>query len=472
MRYAGRALPGLVVATVGLAACSDSPSSPGGAAPAPVPQLAKAAPAQPTHPAGATFVSGNLSGEGNAVCSDVAVNPGGKPWSGQKFDPPVNSTVAGYKFTLSGDGKYLTFAPTGAPTTLAILAVVVKGGPNTYVYTNPAAGTQMQSPVSGGGNVPGISHYVVCFGQASTTITATKSATGSRKPIYEWTLEKKIDGIWDEDALGHMIPYGTVAPDRQSGSLYLGGFHINPKTGLPDPLLPDIKWVEYRLTATRKFAPSSGGVSGSVCVTNNGSLATQGLKIVDQVQYSVGGGPFQNAGAATQISVGANPVLDPGESHCYPYELPAPSVDGATYRNTATVTITNHAGAIGSDHGPTVNASFTLPSTPSGGPAVNETAVVTEDMVAECNTLYFTHGIGCAMPEPHHPMPGLGADHKETWTISGPTWTTHFFVDLVNFKMICTGERTLTNVATLKPSDGALITSNPVVIRITRAPCL
>jgi hypothetical protein len=459
-------LPGLVVATVGLAACSDSPSSPAGVAPSPVPLLAKAPTTQST-PVGATFISGNLAGEGNAVCSNVVVNPGGKSWSGQKLDPPVNSTVAGYQFTLSGGGKYLTFTPTGAPTALAIFAVVVKGGSNTYVYTNPAAGTQMQSPAGGGGNVPEISHYVVCFGQASTTITATKTATGSRKPIYEWTLEKKLDGIWDKDALGHMIPYGTIAPDRQSGSLYLGGFTNN------NPALADIKWVEYRLTATRKFGPSSGGVSGTVCVTNAGSLATQGLKIVDQVQYSVGGGPFQNAGAATQLSVAANPVLDPGESHCYPYDLPAPSVDGATYRNTATVTITNHAGAIGSDHGPTVNASFTLPSTPSGGPAVNETAIVTEDMQPQCTALYFNDKIACAMPNPTDPMPGLGSqDHKETWNITGPTWTTHFFVDLVNFQMVCTGERTLTNVATLQPSNGALITSNPVVIKITRAPCL
>jgi hypothetical protein len=75
-------------------------------------------------------------------------------------------------------------------------------------------------------------------------------------------------------------------------------------------------------------------------------------------------------------------------------------------------------------------------------------------------------------------MPGLGADHIQVWTdITGPVWTTRFFVDFVNFEkfnnIACGKDRvtTLVNTATLKPSDAALITSNPVVITHTRGPC-
>ncbi len=129
------------------------------------------------------------------------------------------------------------------------------------------------------------------------------------------------------------------------------------------------------------------GVRGQVCAENVGDIATENLAIFDQVQYKIDSGQFQNLEGATANIVPPAP-LQPGEKQCYPYEIVFVPIEGATYRNGARVTITNHSGWLpGSNncpgpevcpYGPNVKASFVLPTPvePSRTPTSTATPTV------------------------------------------------------------------------------------------------
>ena len=124
----------------------------------------------------------------------------------------------------------------------------------------------------------------------------------------------------------------------------------------------------YTVTVTKSEGASSAWVDGQVCVDNVMLNATENLAIVDRVQASVGGGPYATI-ATANLDLSGNPVLDPGESECYSYSISFTPVDGAAYRNSAEVTITNNpTGTPGVPQGPRVFADFTLPE-----PTVNDT---------------------------------------------------------------------------------------------------
>lgn len=117
------------------------------------------------------------------------------------------------------------------------------------------------------------------------------------------------------------------------------------------------------------------GVRGEVCVSNVGDLPTENLAILDTVQIRVGPGGYEDYVSAP-VDVSASPILLPGESYCYPYEIEFTPVEGARYRNLAQVTITNHSGWLpGGPHcpgpdscpyGPKPKADFRLPRKPEG----------------------------------------------------------------------------------------------------------
>lgn len=116
------------------------------------------------------------------------------------------------------------------------------------------------------------------------------------------------------------------------------------------------------------------GVRGEICVTNEGDFPTENLTILDMVQFKIGAGDYVDY-MSTLVDVSAFPILAPGESHCYPYEIEFTPVEGARYRNLARVTITNHSGWLpggencsGPDpcpYGPQPKAGFRLPRKPS-----------------------------------------------------------------------------------------------------------
>jgi hypothetical protein len=120
--------------------------------------------------------------------------------------------------------------------------------------------------------------------------------------------------------------------------------------------------LEADKTATGFYENGEYGVRGDICVANVGERTTEGLAIVDQVQFKVPGhGGFQDLeGASVEIEVLAE--LEPGEDECYSYEIIFAPVEGAkAYRNVARVTIANHSGHMGESFGPAPKASFSLP---------------------------------------------------------------------------------------------------------------
>lgn len=101
--------------------------------------------------------------------------------------------------------------------------------------------------------------------------------------------------------------------------------------------------IEAQISAEGFRDLESGGFRGEICVENAGGVQTENLTIVNTIQIN-------SASTAKNISgtvdLSQKPVLGPGESYCYPFEITfeSPSEPDAQYRTTTMITITNHAG--------------------------------------------------------------------------------------------------------------------------------
>ena len=241
---------------------------------------------------------------------------------------------------------------------------------------------------------------------SGTTLSATKTATGFRENRleYDWTVSKRLRGIMagpqmiDEPLTGQT----TVAPN-------------------------DPRWLEYQVVATRNDGTrySATGVRGAVCVSNGGSVATQGLAITDVVQTKTGSGQYQDY-VSKPVDVLSKPVLAAGETYCYPYEIAFAPQPGAQYRNTARVTITNHSGYIGKPFGPGSNgdgvkADFTIPEN-STSVTRDEKATLDEQIARSCANVF--PAIYCSWGATGGPT--LPASIAQSTTFD-------FVVDLYNF---------------------------------------
>jgi hypothetical protein len=139
----------------------------------------------------------------------------------------------GYNFDVSGDGRTLSYTQT-APGH-AVVAVLVKGGPaySVYDYGPQADGSvkgpypsdgNLSSPDNRGGNVPTISHYVVCATPAPPVVTKKfiaafgddmqelkaepmLSPEGQVVPMYSFPTTGS-QAIW----LQYEISYSNLAP--------------------------------------------------------------------------------------------------------------------------------------------------------------------------------------------------------------------------------------------------------------------
>lgn len=207
---------------------------------------------------------------------------------------------------------------------------------------------------------------------SGTTLSATTTAVGFREDRleYDWTVSKTLRSIM---AGPHMLD--------------------EPLTGQTTVAPNDPRWLGYRVVATRNEGTRSSvtGARGTVCVTNGGSIATQGLAITDVVQAKAGSAQYQDY-VSSPVNVLSKPVLAAGETYCYPYEIPFAPQAGAQYRNTARVTITNHSGYIGQPFGPGSNgdgvkADFTIPST-STSVTRDETATLDEQISRTCANVF------------------------------------------------------------------------------------
>jgi hypothetical protein len=166
-------------------------------------------------------------------------------------------------------------------------------------------------------------------------LDVSKTATGHWTRTFEWTIDKSV------------TPATHNMQTGQSGT------------------------STYTITVTKSSGTDLVSVDGEVCVSNVMLDPTENLAIFDRVQASVGGGAFATI-ASGAVSVSSNPVLDPGESDCYPYSFTFTPVAGAVYRNNADITITNNpTGTPGVPQGPNAITPFTLPAPTLVNNAIN-----------------------------------------------------------------------------------------------------
>jgi hypothetical protein len=158
---------------------------------------------------------------------------------------------------------------------------------------------------------------------ATSPINASKTAEAHWDRTFEWTIEKTVS------------PASWNLLTGQSGT------------------------STYTVSVTKSAPKDSIYVDGKVCVENVSQTPTENLKVVDRLQALVGEDVITLA--SVPLDMRLNPVLDPGESQCYPYSIPFEPVAGATYRNNARVTVTNDPRDPGEEMGPNEKVDFTLP---------------------------------------------------------------------------------------------------------------
>lgn len=139
-------LTALVAGAVFLGACSESPT------------------AFTTDAAG--LVEGPVLVEGTITQGDFCPALGEGWLTGTKVeDEPLSGlTENGFTFVVSADGKKLSWSRMSG--TNLMMAVFVKGGPDTNVYEylgTATSGTDLVSPLNKAGNLPEISHYAYCY---------------------------------------------------------------------------------------------------------------------------------------------------------------------------------------------------------------------------------------------------------------------------------------------------------------------
>ena len=287
---------------------------------------------------------------------------------------------------------------------------------------------------------------------AGTTLSATKTAVGFREGVveYDWSIDKKVKAIFAGDMQNMILESSTEETVVAPGS---------------------VKWVDYQITVTKtKVGESSAsGVRGEVCVNNGGSVPTEGLAIVDVVQVKTGSGQFQDY-ASQPVDVSSNPVLAPGESECYPYEVRFAPVEGAQYRNTARVTITNHSGYLGQPFGPGSNgdgvkADFTMPGSSTTTVEKDGSAVLDEQLIQACRNIF--PSIICTWGGSHSP--------KFPYTVT-ESQVIDIMVDFHNF-FVCGEEFVFRNVATLTengpraPGEAPQVHSDEATLTIKTGDC-
>jgi hypothetical protein len=162
-----------------------------------------------------------------------------------------------------------------------------------------------------------------------TGITASTTAAGHLTSTFSWTIAKSANPADQSVAVGEGATVHWTITTSKSASGTLGGY-----------------------------------LDGQVCVTNTGSRPTEGLAIQNQLTVP----SSTTVLSMVTVDVSAKPQLNAGESYCYPYTIRVPAasvVPGATYKNTAQVTITNDSCCPGTPTGPSPKATAAFPTTPT-----------------------------------------------------------------------------------------------------------
>lgn len=232
----------------------------------------------------------------------------------------------------------------------------------------------------------------------------TKTATGYRERAvtYDWTLQK------------------TVTP---ASALLAPGASAT---------------FNYTLTATRTpvDSVSAAGVRGQICVRNLGSVDSQGMTVQDVVQASTNGGGTWTTVATETVDVSGNPVVSPGETACFDYDVSFTPLAGAVYRNQGTVTWTNAGNGGAPPPGNTQTwetawVPFALPADPA--------TAETDEAAALADLLVCPAGFSCT------PFAG-------SWSLTG-TQVIQYAVQITNASAPCGQTAFARNTATLTEND-------------------
>lgn len=160
----------------------------------------------------------------------------------------------------------------------------------------------------------------------STSLHVTKTATGFWERTHRWTIDKSVTP--------------EVLDILEGGSAS----------------------AEYMVRVVRDAGVDRFYVTGQICVTNTGAAATQGLTIVDALEYKLDPNGAATVLAQQTITPGE---LGPGESACYPYNMDFTPVSGAIYKNIASVYINNLTGFVGAAKETVARAEFFIPANPT-----------------------------------------------------------------------------------------------------------
>jgi uncharacterized protein DUF5979 len=182
-------------------------------------------------------VSSNADTCAQAELSGTTYNSGSGPSNGSTNVGPGNFTVTIASFTagdvqapfqvlnggtITGDSQMVQIS--GVAATVTINGVVVKGG-NSYNLYSSFSGVNMIAPLGGGGNVPALSHVLVCYSvttPATGSLTVTKSVVGTPDPATTFTVAVDCNDGTSHDATLTFNSAGTLT----------GGGPV-PITGIP-----------------------------------------------------------------------------------------------------------------------------------------------------------------------------------------------------------------------------------------------
>ena len=251
---------------------------------------------------------------------------------------------------------------------------------------------------------------------AKLTVTKTATPYWRRDVTYDWSLVKSVT-----PASAEIGPNSTVT-------------------------------LNYTLAASRVEVGNSEakGVSGQICVKNEGLGPTAGLEIYDEIQSKNQNGtwvPLQRVA----VDVSGKPVLDAGEEHCYNYDIQYPLQAGVEYRNEAGPSITNWDGTSLNDRDFRVEAYalFTGPSAATGN-EIDETALLNDLLI--CPT-----GFTCS-------------DGPGPWTLTG-SQTIQYAIQVTNVNALCGHTTVVENTARVTAGDSGDSETDSESVTVTTPDC-
>jgi hypothetical protein len=253
-------------------------------------------------------------------------------------------------------------------------------------------------------------------GPRGTTLTGEKTAsvTITENARYPWTIRKNT------------IP-GEVPVTIPKGQSVTVPFTISVTRG------------------TLVVERSSSSITGEICLTNTGTVKTQGLSLTDQIEEKVNGS-WVLLGSPITISVPGE--LNPGATRCHAYEMTGIEPNPAgEYQNHAIASIDNWRDYEGMKHSLDITSPISLTVNTS---TLDETAYVSDFF--NCPS-----GFNCS-PSSITPL------------VTGTT-TIPYSITITNQNNCCSKNFSGENTATIDPVDTHTLDTGSASISISTGSC-